>query len=118
MFEIEYYIFENGECPAQEFIDSIKSGKLQAKVYRSLKLLETYGNYLTMPDSAYLEEGIYELRAIQGNDIVRCLYFFFIGKKIVITNGFVKKTQKTPRREIEIAKERRKDYERREKDRS
>jgi phage-related protein len=40
-------------------------------------------------------------------------YFFFIGEKIVLTNGFVKKSQKTPRAEKELAKKYKADYERR-----
>ena len=38
------------------------------------------------------------------------LYFFYVGKKIIVTNGFVKKTQKTPPSEIKLAKERRSDW--------
>ena len=40
----------------------------------------------------------------------RVLYFFYVGKKIVATNGFVKKTQKTPAKELKLAKERRADW--------
>ena len=53
----------------------------------------------------------YELRAVQGNNITRVLYFFVVGQKIILTNGFVKKTQKTPESEIDLAKKYRKDYE-------
>ncbi|MBQ5564448.1 MAG: type II toxin-antitoxin system RelE/ParE family toxin, partial [Clostridia bacterium] len=38
------------------------------------------------------------------------LYFFVIGKKVILTNGFIKKTQKTPKREIDLAKKYRADY--------
>lgn len=38
------------------------------------------------------------------------MYFFYVGKKIVATNGFVKKTQKTPAKELKLAKERRADW--------
>ncbi|WP_026521188.1 type II toxin-antitoxin system RelE/ParE family toxin [Butyrivibrio sp. VCB2001] len=54
-----------------------------------------------------------KLRAVQGSDIARCLYFFVIGNKAVVTNGFLKKTQNTPRDIIEKAKEYRGDYLRR-----
>ena len=54
--------------------------------------------------------GIFELRAKVGTDISRVLYFFYYEGRIVMTNGFVKKTQKTPREEIQIAKDRRKDF--------
>jgi len=50
------------------------------------------------------------LRAQVGNNISRILYFFVIGKKVVLTNGFIKKTQKTPQKEIELAKKYRKDF--------
>ena len=46
----------------------------------------------------------------QGSNITRVLYFFYIGKKIIATNGFVKKTQKTPPKELKLAKERRADW--------
>lgn len=51
-----------------------------------------------------------KMRAKQGSDITRVLYFFFVGKKIVLTNGFTKKTQKTPRAEIATAKKYRAEY--------
>ena len=50
------------------------------------------------------------MRAKVGTDISRVLYFFYYEGRIVMTNGFVKKTQKTPREEIQIAKDRRKDF--------
>lgn len=45
-----------------------------------------------------------------GNDITRIFYFFVIGQKIILTNGFIKKTQKTPKAEIALAKKYRNDY--------
>ena len=53
---------------------------------------------------------IFELRCKFGSNITRVLYFFYYEGRIVMTNGFVKKTQKTPREEIQIAKDRRKDF--------
>ena len=73
-------------------------------------LLEKNGNELREPYSKPLDDGIFELRAKQGTDIARALYFFVIGHKIIITNGFVKKTQKTPRSELELAKKYRAEY--------
>ena len=46
----------------------------------------------------------FELRAKVGSDISRVLYFFVVGRTVVLTNGFIKKTQKTPSAEIEKAK--------------
>lgn len=55
-------------------------------------------------------DGIFEIRNKVGNDITRIFYFFVIGQKIILTNGFIKKTQKTPKAEIALAKKYRKDY--------
>jgi phage-related protein len=51
----------------------------------------------------YMEDGIYEIRVEVGNNIFRAFSFFDEGKMIVVANAFQKKTQKTPRSEIELA---------------
>ena len=65
---------------------------------------------MRLPYSECLEDGIFELRCKFGSDITRTLYFFYEGANIILTNGFVKKTQKTPAQEIKLAKLRRDDY--------
>lgn len=112
-FDVEFYEKEDGTFPAEEFILS-QDFKMQAKIFMSLRLLELKGHELREPYSKPLGDGIFEVRAKQGTDITRVLYFFVIGRKIILTNGFVKKTQKTPQSEIETAKKYRADYERRE----
>ena len=110
LFEVEYYEKSDGTYPAEEFILS-QDIKMQTKLFRLLELLELKGNELREPYSKSLSDGIFEIRAIQGNNITRVLYFFVVDKKIILTNGFVKKTQKTPENEILLAKKYRKDYE-------
>ena len=110
---VEFYKFQDGTKPAGVFIKSIEDQKLKAKVIRTIKLLEKFGHDLGEPDSKHLEDGIFELRIIQGSDIARCLYFFTIGDKAIVTNGIIKKTTKTPRDVILIAKKYRNDYLRR-----
>ena len=83
---------------------------MRAKALLMVALLREHGANLRLPYSKQLEDGIFELRAKQGSNITRLLYFFFAGKKAVLTNGFVKKTQKTPRTQIQKAKEYRSDY--------
>ena len=53
---------------------------------------------------------VFELRAKVGSDITRVLYFFMVGKRVILTNGFVKKTVKTPPAEIARAKRYRAEY--------
>lgn len=110
LFDVEYYEKSDGTYPAEEFILS-QDIKMQTKLFRLLELLELKGNELREPYSKSLSDGIFEIRAIQGNNITRVLYFFVVGKKIILTNGFVKKTQKTPESEIALAKKYRADYE-------
>ncbi|MBE5901779.1 MAG: type II toxin-antitoxin system RelE/ParE family toxin [Lachnospiraceae bacterium] len=109
MFQIEFYETKDGQRPIEEFLDSLDD-KMTAKLVGLMEILEEYGNNLRMPYSKHLEDGIFELRCKQGSGIVRILYFFYYEGKIIITNGFVKKTQKTPRQEIETAKQRRDDW--------
>lgn len=109
MYEIILYDTEDGRCPVQELLDSLEP-KLLAKTLRTIDLLEMNGPLLREPYSKPLENGIFELRTKQGSDITR-VFFFIIGKKAVLTNGFVKKTQKTLKVEIELAKKYKADYE-------
>lgn len=108
-FEVIFYEHPNGCEPAKEFILSLDK-KMRAKILRTIKLLQENGYELREPYSKHLDEGIFELRAKVGSDISRVLYFFIVGRKIVLTSGFIKKTQKTPSSEIDRAKEYRKEY--------
>ena len=108
-FTVIAYEKENGEIPVEEFINSLDI-KMRAKVYGMLSILQDKGNLLREPYSKHLEDGIFELRCKVGSNITRVLYFFYYEGKIILTNGFVKKSQKTPQGEIKLAKERRADF--------
>ena len=102
-FEIIFYEKEDGTEPAKEFILSLDK-KMRAKMLRTIEMLQNNGYELREPYSKSVSEGILELRAKVGSDISRVMYFFVVRKKAVLTNGFIKKTQKTPKEEIERAK--------------
>lgn len=112
MIEIEFYNTEDGRCPIEEYLDSLEP-KLLAKTLRSIDLLETNGALLRGPYSEPLGGGIFELRTKLGSDITRVIFFFFRGNKAVLLNGFTKKTKKTPKGVIKLAKKYKTDYERR-----
>lgn len=112
MFEVEYYESEAGERPAEAFMDSV-GPKMKAKIFGCVALLKERGSLLSGPYSSHLKDGIFELRASLGNNAARVLYFFVSGQKAILTHGFVKKTQKTPRSQIERAKRLRADWKRR-----
>ncbi len=108
-FEVEFYEKENGDQPAKEFLLGLDT-KMRAKMVDTIAILADNGYELREPYSKHLSEGIFELRAKAGSDISRVLYFFYVDKRIILTNGFIKKTQKTPKGEIDKAKKYRADY--------
>ena len=112
MFHVEFYETEDGKHPVEEFLDSLDD-RMAAKMIGLMDLLEEKGNALREPYSAPLGDKIFELRCIQCKNITRALYFFYAGKRIIVTNGFTKKTQKTPPSEIKTAKDYRADWTRR-----
>lgn len=90
---VDFYEKEDGEAPAEDFIRSLDA-KMKAKVFRILDMLEENVPTVRLPHSEHLEDGIFEIRAKQGSDISRVLYFFCVGRKIILTNGFVKKRRR------------------------
>ena len=108
-FSVDFFKEDDGTKPVGIFIKSLNV-KMKAKVVADLNLLEEYGNMAREPLSKHLEDDIFEIRSKVGSDIVRILYFFDGNRIIIATNGFMKKQNKTPRSEIELAKKRRRIY--------
>ena len=113
-FEIIFYQKANGKEPTKDFLMSLDV-KARVKMSRTITLLEENGSNLREPFSKHLDDGIFELRTQFGESILRVLYFFrhdFLlqGSHIILTHGFKKKTNKTPKREIDTAKRYRNDY--------
>lgn len=108
-FTIVFYELPNGDSPVEAFLTSLDI-PMRAKAVGLLQILQEKGNQLREPYTKSLGDGIFELRVQSGNNISRILYFFFTGGKIVVTNGFIKKTKRTPVKEIRLAKKYRRDY--------
>ncbi|MGN1457683.1 MAG: type II toxin-antitoxin system RelE/ParE family toxin [Acutalibacteraceae bacterium] len=108
-FEVMFYEKSDGTKPVEEFLDSLDI-KMRAKMLKTIVMLKNNGYELREPYSKSLSDGIFELRTQVGTDITRVLYFFVVGKKAILTNGFIKKTNKTPPNEIEKAKQYRSEY--------
>lgn len=112
MYRVIFYEKADGTVPVEAFLSELRL-KLREKVMRSIQLLQESGPLLCGEESKHIRDGVFELRTIFGSDITRVFYFFFAGGNIVLTNGFIKKTQKTPRRELERALRYKRDWERR-----
>jgi phage-related protein len=80
---------------------------VQARVIRILELIEQVGlEQVHEPHIKHLEDKLWEIRAKAPDGIGRAIYLTATGKRLVILHAFVKKTQKTPKQALEIARQR------------
>ncbi len=116
IFELEFYMKENGKIPVQDFLYSLNP-KLRAKAFSDIELLKKLGSELKEPYVKPIKgknnKGLYELRIKFSSDIARVFYFTYYNNKFILLNGFIKKTMKTPEREIDKARKYMEDYKRR-----
>ena len=110
MREIQFYRNASGGCPVEEFLDSLGPKQAQKiawvlRLVRELPLVpKQYFKKLETTDD------LWEVRAESGGEGFRLLGFWDAGRLIILTNGFAKKTQKTPGREMGLAARRKRDY--------
>lgn len=102
-----YYYTESNKSPVKDFINSL-DGRAQRKFFFVKSLLEEFGHRLPKPHAKCIGDEIFELRFIGMEGQVRVLYFFFHQNKAIFTNGFIKKTNRTPKKEKKLAIERKK----------
>lgn len=105
-WKVELYRRENGSVPVLEFLESLP-GKHRAKAYWEIELLAAYGPNLKAPYVKHItgvaRKSLWELRVKFGGDASRIFYFMSAGDTYILLHGFLKKTQKTPKKEIETA---------------
>lgn len=115
MWNVDFYKTKDNIAPVEEFLKSLDP-KMLAKAMHELNILQEFGTNLREPHSKPIKDGIFELRIKTGSNISRIFYFFRIGNKIILTNGFIKKSQKAPKSELDKAIKYKNDYERRHSD--
>ena len=114
MYEIEFYENKNGIYETANYIKELnqksstnKESRINFnKIVAYLDLLEEFGPRIGEPVAKHLEGEIWELRPLRN----RFLYAYHKDNKFIILHHFIKKTQKTPKREIEQAKRNLQDY--------
>ncbi|MCG2712766.1 MAG: type II toxin-antitoxin system RelE/ParE family toxin [Candidatus Omnitrophica bacterium] len=108
MYKVIFYEDSKGKCPTDNFLDETQP-KARAKIEKWMVKLEEEGPNLPRPFADIVKGKIRELRMRFGSDYYRFLYFF-LGKKIIITHGFLKKTDKIPPGEIDRSERIMQDY--------
>ncbi len=86
-----------------------------ARFLRYAERMEVYGPDLGMPHTCAVGDGLFELRLKAAEGIARVFYSTLVGRRIVMLHQFIKKTKKTPRKELEIARRRMKEVKNAEK---
>jgi phage-related protein len=108
-WEVLLYVSSTGQPVVLRFMQSLDT-IVYAKTLRQIELLETYGTDLGMPHAKPLGDGLVELR-VRGKREVRIFYVFAKGRQVYLLHGFIKKTQTTPKKELDIARTRQKEIE-------
>ena len=110
MIEVRFFRTTSGSNPVEEFFDTL-SDKQVEKILWVLRIIRDL-DYIPKEYFKKLigTEDLWEVRVKYGNNHYRLLGFFIKNKIIIFTNGFAKKTQKTPRKEIKLAQARKKEY--------
>lgn len=106
-FEVQFYTDQNGKKPVQDFLEEVfdKNYALWSECVSSIEKIK-HRIYHKEPFSKVLGLGLLEIRVRSKNDIARIIYAFVKGKQIILLHGFIKKTEKTPLKELEIAQNR------------
>jgi len=108
MYNVEFYKDRKERCFTIKFLNGLQI-KVRAKFVKWVEKLEKEGPDLPRPYADTVKGKIRELRVGFGSNEYRVLYFFF-GKRVIVTHGFIKKTDKVPAREIEKAERYMKDF--------
>jgi len=106
---IKFYTKSDGKCPVRDFLDSLPS-KVAQKVTWVLTIIESYDKVPSTYFKKIVNTELWECRIQFGSNIYRVMCFFKSNSIIILTHGFIKKTQKTPNSEIEKAEQYMKDY--------
>ncbi|ODC02576.1 hypothetical protein BFW38_02455 [Terasakiispira papahanaumokuakeensis] len=83
--------------------------RIQARMIRLLELMEAHGANLGPPHTIPMGDGLFEIRAKAKEGIGRAFFCYMKGERIYVLHAFVKKSQKTPKKDLDLAKTRMKE---------
>lgn len=114
MYEIIFYHSKNGKSEIEEYLDELavkaetsKTDRInRMKILSYLYTLSQYGTRVGQPIVKHIEGSLWELRPLKN----RIFFFYWQDNKFVLLHHFIKKTQKTPPKELEQARLKLKDF--------
>ena len=109
IWSVESYVDAHGHTPVEEFLNQLPIVD-RARVDHTIDLLREFGLQLNLPYAKHLEGKLWELRTPVGHKDYRVIYFAFTGRRFVLLHAFLKKTQKTPKGDLAIARARLADF--------
>jgi phage-related protein len=102
-WSVEFYSDGDGDSAVLDWYESLDE-KTKAKLIWVFQLLETNGIEVGMPYIKPLGDKLYEVRVEVNRNAFRVIYFLYTGRRFILLHGFQKKTQKTPKKELDRAK--------------
>ncbi|GIT97920.1 type II toxin-antitoxin system RelE/ParE family toxin [Sulfurovum sp. TSL1] len=102
-----FYENSNGKKPVREWLYSLDEEDRKV-IGKNIKTVE-YGWPIGMPVCRKLESKLYEVRSDISNKRIARVIFTVIDEYMILLHGFIKKTQKTPKQDIDLALKRKKD---------
>lgn len=107
---IEFYCSSSGSSPVSDWLLE-QEPKVQAKFARIFDLLQENGILVGMPHIRPITNSkLFEIRVEQQTNIYRIFYVAYTGQRFILLHGFQKKTQQTPKKDLEMAEKRLKDF--------
>lgn len=108
-WDTEFYEDSRGRRPCVDWLGSLP-GRDRSRIDHSIALLEAAGPLLPSKYCDRVRGKLYELKTSVARMEYRIFYFSVTGRKFILLHGFIKKSQKTPRQEIEAAVSEMNDY--------
>ena len=106
---VEIYTDARGNAPVSDFLDGLPR-QHQGRLARTIDLLEQFGPQLGFPYTKHLRGKLWELRIRAGRGAHRIVYFAHLGQRFILLHGFLEKTRKTQRKDLELAERRMVDF--------
>jgi phage-related protein len=108
-WKLEFFETARGDRPVAEYLEGLPLEE-RAKMIRGLDRLAEFGTALTMPEVRRMKgSDLWELR-IRGCNHHRVFYVVVIGRQILLLHAFAKRSQRTPKRELQTAETRLREY--------